>query len=608
MAAVSEERDDAMSILNWEGTNEIRSANEFSRQLLFSVLDALDGNITIVWDRDRTVMHRVNLFAGASVLASHGVVANQTIETKKAASTPHVVFFLAPTMVSLDLLCDYIDNVRNDSKVLYQVFFIPEAWYVVRESLKLRADGKYWKRLESVKEIPLCWLPRDGECLSLSNPQIASRLLINGDWTHLHKCAVALNQLVDMCRGRSPSTHQRPMPIFSKGKWATDVARMMKKVRSAGESDPHLKNTDPIEGLVKINRIVLIDRWLDPLTPMLSQLTFYGSLDELYGIGMQNSVKVPEGEFKNEKDFDPFEEKEVHLRDEVYHRLKHSHINTMCNEASKVLAEIREDEQYDRENMSLAEYTVLVKKMPRNQKRKQMIDQHMRLAEMIQAHVYCRLSDSIKLERELLDFSDADKANSFIEDQVYDATPLNTVLRLISVHSLTSGGLKPSVLQHYRRIVNQTYGSAALNKVLKMQKMGLIREKGGGSGGKMQCEYAPMLYQQHKKAYNLLPETFSEGRLSDMAYAYSGFAPLLCKILEEGDSVKWAGWPKTLLGADSGDDPIFENDPKGTCIFVIGGLTRSEMALIRENLPNIVLITTSALITGDKLLDNITRI
>ena len=33
-------------------------------------------------------------------------------------------------------------------------------------------------------------------------------------------------------------------------------------------------------------------RWLDPLTPMLTQLTYAGLLDEIYGIGMKGSVKV----------------------------------------------------------------------------------------------------------------------------------------------------------------------------------------------------------------------------------------------------------------------------------------------------------------------------
>lgn len=213
-------------------------------------------------------------------------------------------------------------------------------------------------------------------------------------------------------------------------------------------------------------------------------------------------------------------------------------------------------------------------------------------------------SVSIYYISDLLEYSDSDKAIPLIEDLIFDASPLNAVLRLISVHSLTCGGLKPSVLQHYRRIVNQSYGSSALNKVLKMQKMGLIREKGGG--GKMQCEYAQMMFQQMKKNHDMLPEEFSEAKLDDMAYAYSGFSPLLCKMLEEGDRVKWVGWPKTVIGDKS--DLIAERDGRGTCVFVIGGLTRSELAIIRENLPNVALITTSALITGDKLLNNITNI
>lgn len=55
--------------------------------------------------------------------------------------------------------------------------------------------------------------------------------------------------------------------------------------------------------------------------------------------------------------------------------------------------------QFDRDKMSVAEYSVLVKKMPKIINRKKMIEVHMRLAEMIQSHVYCKQSDSIKLER-----------------------------------------------------------------------------------------------------------------------------------------------------------------------------------------------------------------
>lgn len=76
--------------------------------------------------------------------------------------TPYVIFFLTPTLAALDGLCEYIDKAKTDTvwlrfadserrtryyvvsfqKTLFEVFFIPEAWYVVREKLKEMNAGK----------------------------------------------------------------------------------------------------------------------------------------------------------------------------------------------------------------------------------------------------------------------------------------------------------------------------------------------------------------------------------------------------------------------------------------------------------------------------------
>ncbi|VDM84366.1 unnamed protein product [Strongylus vulgaris] len=135
---------------------------------------------------------------------------------------------------------------------------------------------QYWERLESVQELPLTWLPRDGDTLSLADHELPSRLLINGDWTHLHRCAVAIHQLLALC--------PQAIPIYSRGKWAQDVARMVHKM---GPTD-----IDQQSPPLKLNRLVIIDRWVDPLTPLLHQLTYAGILDEMYGIGMVGSIKV----------------------------------------------------------------------------------------------------------------------------------------------------------------------------------------------------------------------------------------------------------------------------------------------------------------------------
>ncbi|CAI4229010.1 unnamed protein product [Auanema sp. JU1783] len=557
----------------------VRHIMEYSRKTLFAALDSLEGQKTIVWDR--SLMKRVNVFAGPSVLEKHDVVANMALDKQHVTNTPHAVFFLAPTLSALDQLCTYIDACGKESKSLYQVFFIPEAWYVVREKLKERSEGKYFERLESVQDIPLWWMPQDGECLSLAVPELTSRLLINGDWTYLYKCAYALHQVKSMCSG--------DVPIYSKGKWAQDVVRMLSTLGPPAESLP-------VKSLC-LNRIVIIDRWLDPLTPLLTQLTYAGLLDELYRVSMVGSIKVLKAEFEQKEDADPFELKEIYLLDEIYHRLKHSHINAIGHELGGILQEIRNDEEYDREKMSIAEYQVLVKKMPQILKKKEMCNMHMRLAEMIQAQLYDSFVDYIKVQKDLLESSNWEKVVTFIEDLILDAADVSIVLRMIAIHSLTAGGFKPSVLAAYRRMVMQSYGTDAVSKLLKMQKMGLIRERGGS--GKLVCDHSLMNYPQIRKQYELIIDDVHEADKTNPAYAYSGYCSLLCRILAEGDKIKWAGWNK--LGDYKGGE-----DDK-TAVFIVGGVTRAELAIIKQ-LPNISLVLTSALLVGDSLVDKITTI
>ncbi|PAV74481.1 hypothetical protein WR25_02461 [Diploscapter pachys] len=548
---------------NYWNCVEVRIGVEQARRQLFAALDSLEGTKSIVWDK--SLMRKVQQFASPQLFKQHDVAEHLALNNYKSVQSAHVVFFLSPTLNALDSLCAYIDKASNPSTVLYQVFFIPEAWYVIREKLKERENGHVRMFFNFV-----------------------FRLLLNGDWTYLHRCAVALFNLLQI--QASPS-----IPIYSRGQWAEDVARMTHKLRSIFQEQA-LQNSS--QSSLQFNRIVLIDRWLDPLSPMLTQLTYAGLLDELFEIGINANLSVSKCDFEENAQLDPFDQIDIQLDEELFHRLKHVHINAMGIELSKILQEIREDENYDKEKMSVAEYQLLVKKMPRILKRKKSAGQHMRLAEMSRSELYQKLSDIVKIQKELLFSSNSDKMVPFIEELIIEDGNLNDVLRLIAVHSLTAGGLKTTVLQQYRRMIWQSYGIEALNKFMKMQKMGLVREKGGS--GKMACEHAPLLFQQMNKQYDLLPEHVNEMTPNDTAYAYSGYASLLVRIIEEGIKLRWAAWNK--IGEE-----IFPNDNSQVALFVVGGLTRAEIASLRL-LPQISLILTSSVTTGAKLLENITDI
>lgn len=52
---------------------------------------------------------------------------------------------------------------------------------------------------------------------------------------------------------------------------------------------------------------------------------------------------------------------------------------------------------------------------------------------------------------------ETDKVNPYIEDCINKEEPLTKVLRLICLQSICNDGLKPKVLEHYKREIIQVY-------------------------------------------------------------------------------------------------------------------------------------------------------
>lgn len=84
------------------------------------------------------------------------------------------------------------------------------------------------------------------------------------------------------------------------------------------------------------------------------------------------------------------------------------------------------------------------------------------------------------------------------------------------------------------------------------------------------------------------------------AYPYSGYIPLLVRHIENGVRNGWRDWTTIMRDDQRTDQTTY------SVIFIIGGITQAELACLRRiQFPNKLLIISSALITGKKLISSI---
>ena len=66
--------------------------------------------------------------------------------------------------------------------------------------------------------------------------------------------------------------------------------------------------------------------------------------------------------------------------------------------------------------------------------------------------------EALEIEQDLLHGLDTDKVSPYIEDFICKQEPLVKILRLICLQSSSNSGLKPRVLEHYKREIIHAYG------------------------------------------------------------------------------------------------------------------------------------------------------
>eukprot|EP00076_Gallus_gallus_P045913 XP_025011451.1 vacuolar protein sorting-associated protein 33A isoform X2 [Gallus gallus] len=539
------------------GRVNLTALREAGRRELREFLDKCAGSKAIVWDEYLT--GPFGLIAQYSLLKEHEVEKMFTLKPGRLpqADVRNIIFFVRPRLELMDIITD---NVRREDRGRspqrdFHILFVPRRSLLCEQWLKEQGVlGSFIHR----EQYSLDLIPFDGDLLSMESES-----------TFKH----VANMMIRMKR-EFPGSQNSIFPVF--------------------------------------DTLLLLDRNVDLLTPLATQLTYEGLIDEIYGI--QNTyVKLPPEKFAPKKQGEggkdlPTEPKKLQLNsaEELYAEIRDKNFNavgSVLSKKAKIISAAFEERHHAK---TVGEIKQFVSQLPHMQAARSSLANHTSIAELIKDITTSEdFFDNLTVEQEFMSGIDTDKVNNYIEDCIAQKHSLIKILRLVCLQSVCNNGLKQKVLDHYKREILQTYGYEHILTLNNLEKAGLLKLQTGGRNN----------YPTIRKTLRLWMDDVNEQNPNDISYVYSGYAPLSVRLAQLLARPGWRSIEEVLKMLPG---PHFEERqqlPTGlqkkrqhgenrvTLVFFLGGVTYAEIAALRflsqmEDGGTEYVIATTKLING----------
>ncbi|XP_078410262.1 vacuolar protein sorting-associated protein 33A isoform X1 [Cetorhinus maximus] len=574
----------------------LNNLREAARKELREFLDKCEGSKAIVWDERLT--GPFGLIAQYSLLKEHEVDKMFTLKEGRlpVADVKNIIFFVRPRLELMDIIAD---NIRCEDRLPgphrdFHILFLPRRSLLCEQRLK---EQGLLIHITHIEEYSLDLIPFDSDLMSMEAESAFRECYLENDQTILFHVAKGLMTLQALY-GTIPQ-------IFGKGECARLVANMMLRMKRefAGSQNQILPVFD---------KLLLLDRNVDLLTPLATQLTYEGLIDEIYGIQNTN-VKLPPEKFapkkQNESGQDlPNEPKKLQLNsaEELYAEIRDKNFNAVGSVLSKKAKFISAAFEGRHNAKTVGEIKQFVSQLPHMQAARTSLANHTSIAELIKDITASEtFFDNLTVEQEFMSGIDTDKVNSYIEDSIAQKEPLIKILRLVCMQSVCNNGLKQKVLDYYKREILQTYGYEHILTLNNLEKTGLLKPQTSTRNN----------YPTIRKTLRLWMDDINEQNPNDISYVYSGYAPLSVRLTQILARPGWRSIEEVLKMLPG---PHFEERqqlPSGlhkkrqqgenrvTLVFFLGGVTYAEIAALRflsqmEDGGTEYIIATTKLING----------
>ncbi|KAK5108848.1 hypothetical protein LTR62_007738 [Meristemomyces frigidus] len=519
-----------------------------ARRELLHLLESVRGKKNLVLEK--ALAGTIGLFVKFSTLQEYGVDKLFFLENHNVDSSQRNIIFLVrgENAKKVQTVAEQIRLVRSESKIDHDftIIWVPRRTLV--SNVILEEHGVLGEA--NITEFAMQFVPLDQNLLSLELEDSFTDLVFRKDPTPIFASAKALMGMQKQY-GLFPR-------ILGKGDNAKKLADLLQRMRS--EEDVNA-SSDPSNtyltafGLTPsavVENLIIIDREIDFATTLATQLTYEGLLDEVFGVH-NNTVEVdssvleaaplPQQQASATTAAAPTTatKRKVQLdnTDRLFPTLRSANFATIGPLLNKIARRLQSDQQALHSTpQSVSDLKAFVKdRLPVYQAEQASLKTHTSLAEDITKFTKSDFfRKTLEVEQNLLVGSEGATTHEIVEELIAREAPLSTVLRLLCLESCLSNGLRQRELDQFKRMLIQAYGYQHLITLSNLEKAGLLvpRESHrgylnpiSGSAGQTATDWNAV-----RKGLQLWVDEIDEAEPSDIAYTFSGYAPLSVRLVQ----------------------------------------------------------------------------
>uniref|UniRef100_A0A668AKH5 VPS33B late endosome and lysosome associated n=1 Tax=Myripristis murdjan TaxID=586833 RepID=A0A668AKH5_9TELE len=564
-----------------------------ARDQLIYLLEQLPGKKDLFIEAD--LMSPLDRIANVSTLKQHEVDKLYKVEYKPVVSTSdQLCFLIRPRIQTVKWVCDVVNADKAAGKFKrYKIIFTPQKFYACETVLE--EQGIFGD--VSTDEWAFYLLPLDEDIINLELPEFFRDNFLEGDQRWVRTGGSALHLF-----------HSIYGP-FSK---VYGIGRCSKMVYESWREQ--VKEGEQKARQAEVGTVFLIDRDVDFVTPLCSQVVYEGLVDDIFRIKC-GCVEFGPDVTSSDKSIKVM----LNSQDKVFNEIRNEHFSNVFGFLSQKARNLQT--AYDkRRGMDIKQMKTFVSEELKGLKQEhRLLSLHIGASEsMMKKKTKQDFQELLKTEHSLLEGFEIRECISFIEEHINRQVSMIESLRLLCLLSLTENGESNQFSNNLNSAWPcQSYGVDHLLTFANLKQLGLLVEQQPGetltvmeskmgklvndkTAGKLTDAFSSLAKKSNFRALSrrlsLVPKSDEEYDLRvprDMAYIFSGaYIPLSCKLIEQVlERDGWTGLEEVtrllnghefaVTGSNGADLRPQSDAQRIILVMFLGGCTFSEISALR---------------------------